>query len=647
MSSVSIEQLLEQLAEERAFDLRAYKRSTLERRLKKRMGEVGVRDYSSYMEHVRANSDEVNALLNTVLINITEFFRDPQAWEYLRQKVLPSLLRERKAGDGFRGWCAGCATGEEVYSLAILIAELLGNKLPEFDVRIYATDIDEDALNIARRAEYPADKLRRLRPEWRNKYFLQCRTIYRVSREIRRMVVFGRSNLAHDAPISHVNLIICRNVLIYFGAEAQRQILSRLHYALEKDGVVFFGKAESQLTNSQLFVPLNSRWRIFRRAEDAVPRTLRRRESEEDLMTPRESHDEELELLRLQQRYLLDTLGSGVIALDSDDIIHTINEFALNAWAVEGQSLVGKPIQKSELGKRHPELLEHLESTRGGKDVRFRAQIKNNSDDERVLSVVIKPITSNGDRKGTLIHCEDVTHREKLQATIEQLEATGEELQSANEELETTNEELQSTNEELETTNEELQSTNEELETTNEELQSLNEELENMNEELGTRTRELDALNLRYSDTLERMPWAVMVVDGSANIQFWNSAAERLFKIAAKSVVGIQLGMIPIESELRKILVRGTHRVIDTQKPTIIRNGSMGNGRSVGTFEIRFEPLTREGSPSGVLIMFGPMYQERSAPSMTRGGSSRRAAKGSQRATKLKGRAKREKKNRK
>src|SRR5262249_25420257 len=288
-----------------------------ERRLKKRMAEVGVRDYSSYMEHVRANSDEVNALLNTVLINITEFFRDPQAWEYLRQKVLPSLLRDKRAGEGFRAWCAGCASGEEVYSLAILIAEFLGNKLPEHDVRIYATDIDDDALNIARRAEYPAEKLRRLRAEWRSKYFQQNRSNYRVNREIRRMVVFGRSNLAHDAPISHVNLIICRNVLIYFGAEAQRQILTRLHYALEKDGVVFFGKAESQLTNSQLFVPLNSRWRIFRRAEDAQPPALRRREIEEDLMTPRESHNnEELELLQLQQRYLLDTLGSGVIALD-------------------------------------------------------------------------------------------------------------------------------------------------------------------------------------------------------------------------------------------------------------------------------------------------------------------------------------------
>ena len=265
----------------------------------------------------------------------------------------------------------------------------------------------------------------------------------------------------------------------------------------------------------------------------------------------------------------------------------------------------------SDLGRRHPELVEKLESTRSGSEAHLRATIKHNSE-ERVLSVVLKPMLLNGDRKGTLIHCDDVTHREKLQATVEQLESTGEELQSANEELETTNEELQSTNEELETTNEELQSTNEELETTNEELQSLNEELENMNEELEARTRELDWLNQRYSDTLERMPWPVLVVGADSKLQFWNTAAQRLFAISSQSVTGVQLELIPIESELKKTLLRGTRKVLSTEKPLVLRS-TLTSNREPLTLEVRFEPLAPEGSQKGVLIMLAPFSRVQGA----------------------------------
>jgi two-component system CheB/CheR fusion protein len=455
---------------------------------------------------------------------------------------------------------------------------------------------------VARRAEYPEDKLRRIRPAWRSKYFQPVHSNFRVNREIRRMVIFGRSNLASNAPISHVNLIVCRNVLIYFSAEAQKQILARLHYALERNGVVFFGKAESQLTNSRLFVPVNSRWRIFRRAADDE-QEARRRESEVPMKREKEEGRDHLQILQLQQRYLFDTLGSGVITLDPQDVVTSMNQFATSAWGINGNAVLGKRLQHSELGRRYPELVEKLESTRSGSEAHLRAAIKHDSQ-ERILSVVLKPMLLNGDRKGTLIHCDDNTHREKLQTTIEQLEATGEELQSANEELETTNEELQSSNEELETTNEELQSTNEELETTNEELQSLNEELENMNEELESRTRELDSLNVRYSDTLERMPWPVMVADSDTNFQFWNSAAQRLFGISSRSVVGIQLQLVPLEAELRRTLLRGTRKVLTTQKATVIRIPA--TQRRGPDLEIRFEPLSPEGTQRGVLIMLVP-----------------------------------------
>ena len=611
MNKASIEPLLQSLAEERGFELRAYKRSTLERRINRRMTQVSATNYPDYLEYIRSNPPEITALLNTVLINITEFFRDPQAWEYMRTKVIPQLLQDCKPGDTFRAWCAGCASGEEVYSLGILLAEHFGSSLGEYDIRVYATDIDEEALNVARRAEYPSDKLKRVRPEWREKYFQPVHNHCRVARDIRRMVIFGRSNLISDAPISHVNLIICRNVLIYFSAEAQPHILSRLHYALEKDGVVFFGKAESQLTNSRLFVPVNSRWRIFRRADAGDGRAVQHTEDDERMTKDDGGGRSDLDLLQLQQQYVFDTMGSGVITLDPRDVVTSINEFAANAWNVSPNGVLGKRLHVSDLGRQHPELVEKLESTRSGSEARLRAAIKHNSE-ERVLSVVLKPMLLKGDRKGTLIHCDDVTHREKLQSTVEQLESTGEELQSANEELETTNEELQSTNEELETTNEELQSTNEELETTNEELQSLNEELENMNEELEARTRELDWLNQRYSDTLERMPWPVLVVGADSKLQFWNTAAQRLFAISSQSVTGVQLELIPIETELKKTLLRGTRKVLSTEKPLVLRS-TLTSNRAPLTLEVRFEPLAPEGSRKGVFIMLAPFSRVQAA----------------------------------
>ena len=229
---VTLKELLEELAQERGFDFRGYKKSTLERRFRRRMFQINIGSYADYSEHIRNHPDETNELLSTILINVTEFFRDPPAWEILRHEILPSLLKSLKPGHSFRVWSAGCASGEEPFSAAMLLAEYFGPRIQEYDVKIYATDIDEDALNTARRGEYPIDKLRRVRAEWRDKYF-QGKGMLRVNREIRKLVIFGRSNLGQDAPISHVNLLICRNLLIYFDADLQKQILNRMHYAIE------------------------------------------------------------------------------------------------------------------------------------------------------------------------------------------------------------------------------------------------------------------------------------------------------------------------------------------------------------------------------------------------------------------------------
>ncbi len=605
---VTLKELVNKLAEERGLDLRVYKPTTLERRVQKRMQQVGIGTYPEYLEKIRSEPREINELLNVVLINVTEFFRDPQAWEIIQTAAIPKLFARLKPGDTFRAWSAGCASGEEAYSLALVIADHLGPRLTDYDIKIYATDIDEEALQIARHGEYPADRLRLIRPEWRERYF-QGTSKLRIIREVRRMVIFGRSNLVSDAPISHCNLIVCRNVLIYMGTAAQKQVFTRLHYVLEPDGVLFLGKAESRLSESELFRPLNSRWRIFQRIdrESREPRL-------DELFSPAANSEYERRLrddvgrLQVQHQLLMHTVRSGVITLDPNDIITACNEAAQTIWRLPGPGLVGRRLQNTDLLYRCPELGGRLETARNSKEpVHFQAILRS-EDGDRTIAIVLRSIFADKDERiGTLMNCEDVTSNERLQSTIEQLEATGEELQSANEELETTNEELQSTNEELETTNEELQSTNEELETTNEELQSLNEELENMNQELETRSRELNALSGRYEETLRRMPWPVILVNRDLRIQLWNNAAQKLFGVSETSVVSVELSKLPTDSALMKNLLRRCRAVLEGNKTLTIRDQKLRTAGGSTSFDVQFTPASRnENEVDGVLMMFGP-----------------------------------------
>jgi two-component system CheB/CheR fusion protein len=272
--------------------------------------------------------------------------------------------------------------------------------------------------------------------------------------------------------------------------------------------------------------------------------------------------------------------------------------------------LHGKRVQESDLSSRCPELLSHLEALRSGKHdhIKFSCIIHVGAEARR-LSISLRRLA--GDRSepaGALVFCDDVTDREKLQSAVEQLEATSEELQSANEELETTNEELQSTNEELETTNEELQSTNEELETTNEELQSLNEELENMNEELERSTEELHAVSARYAETLQNLPWPVLLLDGQERVRLWNSAAERVFGITPTAVLGQGLDVLPLDGNLHEAIARNSRGVAQKGKAAMLRGQQVTMKGATRVFDLHFTPLAPHRHESeGVLVVFNPI----------------------------------------
>jgi two-component system CheB/CheR fusion protein len=445
-----------------------------------------------------------------------------------------------------------------------------------------------------------------MRPQWREKYF-HGKERLRINRDVRSLVIFGRSNLAEDAPISRVNLLVCRNVLIYFDSKLQKHILARLHYGLDPGGVLFLGKSESQLANSSQFRRINARWRIFQRITGpaALEHFTDLREvnmDRNDHAPARPRHD--LEILRQQHKLLLETMRVGVLTLDAGDVIVQHNAFVLSLCGLVPADVTGKRISETDIVSRIQDLPRQLQTTRRNHEsVNFSARMKVAGED-KLLHVSVRPLMSEaGERTGTLVYLEDQTVQEKLQSTVEELEATSEELQSANEELETTNEELQSTNEELETTNEELQSTNEELETTNEELQSLNEELETTNQELEERTKELDQVNNVYSQTLEKMHQPILLVNQERHIEFWNQMALRLFGFKSKPPMDLNVEQLPLSRELKALLIRRHRAVLLQDRPMVARKQFLGN-RVGSTADIHFSVIRREDRTKNVLIVF-------------------------------------------
>jgi two-component system CheB/CheR fusion protein len=259
--------LLEKIYQERGYDFREYKTASVERRIKKRLFEQHLETYDQYSALLDLNPGEYSKLFDTLLINVSEFFRDPEAWGVIEEKIIPKILAKKSKGDSIRVWSAGCSTGEEPYSFAILLADKLGDAISDYNIRIYATDIDDKALAEARTGQYAIGKLKNVREEFLDKYFIKENGFYKIHRNIRQMVAFGRQDIVSDAPISRLDIVICRNLLIYFNSDLQNRVITKFHYALYDHGYAFFGKSESMLAGSRLFESVNKTWRIFEKIE--------------------------------------------------------------------------------------------------------------------------------------------------------------------------------------------------------------------------------------------------------------------------------------------------------------------------------------------------------------------------------------------
>jgi two-component system, chemotaxis family, CheB/CheR fusion protein len=607
-------ELLQYLHESRGLDLSGYKRVGLIRRLTKRMRTVGVEGFGAYRSFIETHPTEYAGLLDTLLINVTAFFRDDLPWEYLRNEIVPRLLEQKGPTDPIRVWCAGCATGEEAYSLAIVLAEALGIEKFLEQVKLYATDLDNEALAKARLGAYGDRDLAEVPAPIVEKYFDHRDQTFYFRKDLRRCVIFGRNDLVKDAPISRVDLLACRNTLMYFDGPTQAKILARFHFALNEGGFLFLGRAETMLTYATMFTPMDLRRRVFTKSRsplsERVPLSTRALPPRGAVAhMPNESRDTSLRLRSF------DVGSVPQLVIDESGRLFLLNGRARSVFRLATAD-IGRPLQDLEISYRPYELRSVIEQAYSERQPVMRDGVawRAHDGEQRWFDIVVTPLfDAGGTPSGASVSFIDVTRTRQLQQQIDdsqvELETAYQELQSTNEELETMNEELHSTVEELETTNEELQSTNEELETMNEELQSTNEELQTINDELRQRSDSLNDLNTFLESMFTSLRAGIAVLDRDLKVMVWNRQAEDLWGVRAAEVeqvhflrLDIGLPLDQMEQPIRDCL---DGKIDDHEAYLAARNR---RGRDI-VCKTTVNPLvTRDDArPRGVIVLMDEM----------------------------------------
>jgi two-component system CheB/CheR fusion protein len=613
--SERVEDLLQYLKASRGFDFTAYKRASLVRRIEKRLQTVGLLSYHAYQDYLEHHPEEFDQLFNTILINVTNFFRDAEAWKFVATEIIPRILADTKPDGAIRVWSAGCASGEEAYTLAMILVDHMGVDQFRRRVKIFASDVDDDALTQARHATYSAQHVQDVPAEHLQRYFERVEDRYIFHKDLRRAIIFGRHDLVQDAPISRVHLLVCRNTLMYFTRDAQAKILGRFHFSLRNDGYLFMGRAELLLTHGDLLTPVELKSRVFSKTMNENAREhigLLQRE-EVSVATP---NDDQLQALTLES----DSVARVVFR--TDGTLALANAQARELFRLTPQDL-GKRLHDIELSYRPVELRSLVQEALTHHRIVSRQNIAwPTVNGDRYLELEIVPLTDGGagNPVGVQITFADVTRYRGLQEEVErskhELETAYEELPSTNEELETTSEELQSTNEELETTNEELQATNEELETMNEELQSTNEELEATNTELRLASDELNHANAFLASILAGLEVGVVVVDPRVQVIAWNHRSEDMWGLRADEVQGRYLMNLDIGLPVERL--NPPIRVVlsqDTTHRELSLDCVNRRGRSVRC-DIRANPLlSQSGEILGVILLIQEGAPESPVPS--------------------------------
>jgi two-component system CheB/CheR fusion protein len=537
-----------------AHDFALYKEGTLLRQIERRMAMASIKDIGLYLSTIRDNPDEIDRLAKDMLINVTEFFRDEKTFEILGATIVPELIRRQRLDTPIRIWDAGCSTGEETYSIAMLFLEEIASAKRNVKLQVFASDVDDDALTIARNGQYPESIEKNVSPARLERFFIKEGRSYRVTRELRETVVFTTQDLLADAPFSRLDFVSCRNVLIYLRPEVQEKVLALFHFALREDGILVLGASETVGAFSDRFAPISKRQRIFRHLGRSRPGEVVFPIAPGDggRTTLPSSRGPEPAALRtkigdLARQALLDAYAPASVLINArheglyyfgpiDRYLKVaVGEASRDLFAMARDGLRTKlRAAIRQAGRPDASAVVGGQVERGGSTV--------------AVSISVQPVPNEGEgfflvsfsdepepKKGGRDELEIIDPPRAVQLEQE-LDATREELESAIRDLETANDELTATNEEAMSVNEELQSTNEELETSKEELQSLNEELTALNTQLSETIEHQRATANDLRNTMNSSEIAMLFLDGNLEIRLFTPAARTMFSVIASDI---------------------------------------------------------------------------------------------------------------
>jgi chemotaxis methyl-accepting protein methylase len=533
-------------------DFSQYKKSTVYRRIERRMGLHQIDRIATYARFLQENPSEVDLLFKELLIGVTNFFRDPTAWAYLLENALPALLAQYPNGRTLRAWVPACSTGEEAYSLAIVFREALEQMNPKgrFTLQIFATDLDQDAIDRARQGLYPANIAVDVSPERLERFFVNEQDSYRVSKEIREMVIFAPQNVLSDPPFTKLDILTCRNLLIYLAAELQHKLLPLFHYSLNPGGILFLGSAETIGGFTDLFSSLEVKSRLYQRVGGNLGlASVEFPTRAFGNLQPDTQHETAArQFINLQalveQRILQQYAPASVLVNDKGDIIFISGRTGKYLEPAAGKANWNIHVMARE-GLRHELALALQKAMRQAGPIEIRGITIGTNGGRQTLDlyaeVLTEPAELNGmalivfDDQPTPLAKADAKRAPTRGARAMELEAAlagaQAEIRNLREDMQTSQEELRSANEELQSTNEELQSTNEELTTSKEEMQSLNEELQTVNAELQSKVDDLSRTNNDMKNLLNSTDIATVFLDGQLRVRRFTTPTTRLIKL--------------------------------------------------------------------------------------------------------------------
>lgn len=587
-------------------DFSDYKLSTIHRRLERRMSVHKLGRLEDYVRYLQNSATEVEQLFKDILISVTSFFRDPQAFESLQQ-IISNIIKSKNSGDGIRIWVPGCASGEEAYSIAILLAEALDEQINNYNIQIFGTDIDVDAIARARKGLYPEAALSDMNQKLRERYFARENSTFQITKTIREMVIFARQDLTRDPPFSHLDLISCRNVLIYFNPTLQQRLIPLFHYILTPGGHLFLGKSESTGPFDNLFSPVSRKAKIYQRRDTArLPDVYFGPARIPILPTGQpkpKSVEKEIRLKDVMHQAVADIYGHPAVIIDDRlEILYVRGDVSPYLILAPGDTNLNILTMARSAIRVDLRALIHKATRERTPAKRQRLKVASN-DMTRLVTIHVRPVRQNAGVSGLtlILFEEEVSIETSADETVvevmeldprvveleHELQATRDHLHTTIEELETANEELQSLNEELQSANEELQSSNEELETANEELQSTNEELTTVNEEFQVKSQELAIANADLENILNRIEVGLIIVDQHLKITRFTPSVNCIFDLSI-SDIGHVLTAIPSHIDLPNLR--------QDLQDVIIQERSIERGIQTGTsvYEMRITPYYSE-----------------------------------------------------